>query len=122
MPEIIIAPDFTYGVSKDSGNRTVITGKNDGNIRGKAGKLVEWNATGGLTFTITVTEMLENDDSGSPQPITDAFEPPLPSGAAANIKAKLVKLTRGEPLRVLKYTVMATGATTPLDPLIIVDR
>jgi len=120
MPEVTTHPDFTYSVSTDAG-RTVITGKNDGNIRGKGGKWVEWNATGGLTFTITVTELLENDDSSTPQPITDAFEPPLPSGAVSSFKAKLIKLTRGEPLRVLKYTITATGAT-PADPLIIVDR
>jgi hypothetical protein len=118
MPELITNPSFVYGVSKD-GNRTVISGKNDGNVRGRGGNWVEWNATAGLTFTLT--EFLENDDSSTPQPITDAFESPLPSGAVPSFKAKLTRLNRGEPLRVLKYTVQATGAD-PADPLIIVDR
>ena len=120
MPELTTNPSFVYGVSKD-GSRTVISGKNDGNVRGRGGNFVEWNATAGLTFTFTVTELLENDDSSTPQPITDAFESPLPSGAVPSFKAKLSRLTRGEPLRVLKYTVQATGAD-PADPLIIVDR
>jgi hypothetical protein len=122
MSEVTTHPEFTYGVSTDSG-QTVISGKNGGNIRGKGGKWVEWNAAGGLTFTITVTELLENDDSSTPQaiPITEAFESPPASVDVPSFKAKLNKLTRGEPLRVLKYTIKATNATAA-DPLIIVDR
>ena len=75
----------------------------------------------GITFALTVTEFLENDDSSAPAPVDDAFDRPPPTGEVPSFKAKLQKLSRGEPVRILKYTVTATGAQ-PADPLIIVDR
>ena len=119
MPELT-NPEFIYTVST-AGNQTVVSGKNDGNIRGRGGKSVEWNGVGGVEFALAVTELLENDDSSAPAPVADAFDEPLPVGEVATFKAKLRKLSRGEPVRILKYTVTATGAQ-PADPLIIVDR